>query len=85
MEELLGLEPRIKDLQSNALSRFAIAPDKPYKYENEYDFLKRIINNGREQGIRTLGGVNLAGFQNRYIRPTLSTLYLYYNGANDRN
>ena len=30
---------------------------------------------GREWGIRTPGGVNLAGFQNRYIRPTLSTLY----------
>ena len=41
---------------------------------------------GREWGIRTPGGVNLAGFQNRYIRPTLSTLYLYYNsGANGEN
>ena len=32
---------------------------------------------GREQGIRTLGGFHLAGFQNRYNRPTLSTLYTY--------
>ena len=34
------------------------------------------LNNGREQGIRTLGGFHLAGFQNRYNRPTLSTLYI---------
>ena len=43
------------------------------------------LNNGREQGIRTLGGVNLAGFQNRYNRPTLSTLYAYNYGANGEN
>ena len=30
---------------------------------------------GRGQGIRTLGGFHLAGFQNRYNRPTLSILY----------
>ena len=35
------------------------------------------VNNGRGQGIRTLGGFHLAGFQNRYNRPTLSTLYTY--------
>ena len=41
---------------------------------------------GRGQGIRTLGGVNLAGFQNRSIRPTLATLYFYnFSGANGRN
>ena len=34
------------------------------------------MNNGRGQGIRTLGGFHLAGFQNRYDRPTLSTLYI---------
>ena len=43
------------------------------------------LYSGREQRIRTAGGVNLAGFQNRYIRPTLSALYLYISGANGRN
>jgi hypothetical protein len=31
--------------------------------------------NGSEEGIRTPGGVNLAGFQNRYFRPTQSPHY----------
>ena len=41
--------------------------------------------NGREWGIRTPGGVNLAGFQNRSIRPTLATLYINISGANGEN
>ena len=65
MEEPLGVEPRIKDLQSNALATLL--------------WLQQVIcvYNGGEQGIRTLGGVTLAGFQNRYIRPTLSILQQY--------
>ena len=34
------------------------------------------VISGGEPGIRTLGGVNLAGFQDRYIRPTLSILHV---------
>ncbi len=33
-------------------------------------------SSGGGPGIRTLGGVNLAGFQDRYIRPTLSILHV---------
>ena len=32
-----------------------------------------------------LGGFHLAGFQNRYIRPTLSALHHLKNGANGEN
>ena len=31
-----------------------------------------LYKSGGEEGIRTAGGITLAGFQNRYIRPTLS-------------
>ena len=43
--------------------------------------LKRILGgcSGGGPGIRTLGGVNLAGFQDRYIRPTLSILHVSVN------
>lgn len=34
---------------------------------------------GGDPGIRTLGGMTLAGFQDRYIRPTLSDLHVSVN------
>ena len=88
MEELVGLEPTHTGFAIRGITSFAIAPSKcKYIIKNDDKSKWFFVNyiNGREQGIRTLGGVNLAGFQNRYIRPTLSTLYIIISGANGRN
>ena len=61
----------MSDLQSEALPALLYLQQRQIK-KVKFDYLS-----GRGQGIRTLGGVNLAGFQNRYNRPTLSTLYTY--------
>ena len=59
----------MSDLQSEALPALLYLQQRQIK-KVKFDYLS-----GRGQGIRTLGGVNLAGFQNRSIRPTLATLY----------
>ena len=59
----------MSDLQSEALPALLYLQQRQIK-KVKFDYLS-----GRGQGIRTLGGVNLAGFQNRYNRPTLSILY----------
>ena len=71
MEELVGLEPTHVGFAIRGITSFAIAPKKLW-YFCVFTFIKK---SGRGQGIRTLGGFHLAGFQNRYNRPTLSILY----------
>ena len=67
----------MSDLQSEALPALLYLQQNigQVKSYNDKKLNDLSLKNGREQGIRTLGGVNLAGFQNRYNRPTLSTLY----------
>ena len=80
MEELVGLEPTHVGFAIRGITSFAIPPTEMYSLFLNHLKLKKvrwfILNNGRGQGIRTLGGFHLAGFQNRYDRPTLSTLYI---------
>ena len=71
MEEVVGLEPTHVGFAIRGITSFAIAPKKLW-YFCVFTFIKK---SGRGQGIRTLGGFHLAGFQNRYNRPTLSILY----------
>ena len=71
MEELVGLEPTHVGFAIRGITSFAIAPKKIIIFLCIYFYKK----SGRGQGIRTLGGFHLAGFQNRYNRPTLSILY----------
>ena len=70
----------MSDLQSEALPALLYLQQKCIVYFLNHLKLKKlddlVMNNGRGQGIRTLGGFHLAGFQNRYDRPTLSTLYI---------
>ena len=69
----------MSDLQSEALPALLYLQQKcivVYKSHKLKKVRWFILNNGRGQGIRTLGGFHLAGFQNRYDRPTLSTLYI---------
>ena len=71
MEEVVGLEPTHVGFAIRGITSFAIAPKKIIIFLCIYFYKK----SGRGQGIRTLGGFHLAGFQNRYNRPTLSILY----------
>ena len=80
MEEVVGLEPTHVGFAIRGITSFAIPPTEMYSLFLNHLKLKKlddlVMNNGRGQGIRTLGGFHLAGFQNRYDRPTLSTLYI---------
>jgi hypothetical protein len=80
VEEVVGLEPTHVGFAIRGITSFAIPPTEMYSLFLNHLKLKKLddlfMNNGRGQGIRTLGGFHLAGFQNRYDRPTLSTLYI---------